>query len=169
MFLAEASIQLVPDGTLLLHLLMIGVMVFVLNRTLLKPVNRILVEREKQVEGSIEEARLLSAESEEKLRQYHTTLREARGEGDHPGRIVRQQPALHRGEGGLRAGEHCRQADVGDGQERRGARLRTSSRRWRRRMRRSGAASSWRRRRSADSTIRSRSCRSSSWCQAWTG
>ena len=81
MFLAEASIQLVPDGTLLLHLLMVGVMVFVLNRTLLKPINKILVEREKQVEGSIREAELLSAESEEKLKQYNTALREARSEG----------------------------------------------------------------------------------------
>ena len=41
MFLAEASIQLVPDGTLLLHLLMVAVMVFILNRTLLKPINQI--------------------------------------------------------------------------------------------------------------------------------
>ena len=81
MFLAEASIQLVPDGTLLLHLLMVGVMVFVLNRTLLKPINKILAERERQVEGSIQEAQQLSVETEEKLRQYNTTLREARTEG----------------------------------------------------------------------------------------
>ena len=81
MFLAEASIQLVPDGTLLLHLLMVGVMVFVLNRTLLKPINKILADREKQVEGSIEEAKLLSAETEEKVKKYNATLREARSEG----------------------------------------------------------------------------------------
>ena len=81
MFLAEASIQLVPDGTLLLHLLMVGVMVFILNRTLLKPINQILAEREKQVEGSIKEAQLMAAETEEKLRQYNATLREARTEG----------------------------------------------------------------------------------------
>ena len=41
MILAETSIQLVPDGTLLLHLLMVAIMVFVLNRTLLKPINQI--------------------------------------------------------------------------------------------------------------------------------
>ena len=81
MFLAEAAIQLVPDGTLLLHLLMVGVMVFVLNRTLLKPINQILAEREKQVEGSIREAQRLSAETEEKLRRYNAALREARTEG----------------------------------------------------------------------------------------
>lgn len=81
MFLAEASIQLVPDGTLLLHLLMVGVMVFVLNRTLLKPINKILVDREQQVEGSIKEAQLLAAQTEEKLQKYSAALREARTEG----------------------------------------------------------------------------------------
>jgi F-type H+-transporting ATPase subunit b len=81
MFLAESSIQLVPDGTLLLHLLMVAVMVFVLNRTLLKPVNQILAERERQVEGRLREAELLAAETEEKLKRYNATLREARAEG----------------------------------------------------------------------------------------
>ena len=81
MFLAETSIQLVPDGTLLLHLLMVGVMVFILNRTLLKPINQILAERDRQVEGRIKEAQLLAAETEEKLRRYNATLREARAEG----------------------------------------------------------------------------------------
>jgi len=81
MFLAEASIQLVPDGTLLLHLLMVAVMVFILNRTLLKPVNEILAERERQVAGRLREAEAMAAESEEKLRKYAATLREARAEG----------------------------------------------------------------------------------------
>jgi len=81
MFLAEASIQLVPDGTLLLHLLMVAVMVFVLNRTLLKPINEVLAEREKQVAGRLREAEALAAETEEKLRKYNATLREARAEG----------------------------------------------------------------------------------------
>ncbi|HET9525069.1 MAG TPA: ATP synthase F0 subunit B [Pyrinomonadaceae bacterium] len=81
MFLAEASIQLVPDGTLLLHLLMVAVMVFVLNRTLLKPINQILAERERQVEGRIREAKALTLETEEKLKRYNAALREARAEG----------------------------------------------------------------------------------------
>jgi F-type H+-transporting ATPase subunit b len=81
MFLAEASIQLVPDGTLLLHLLFIAVMVFVLNRTLLKPINKILADREKQIGGRLSEAQMLSAEAEEKLRKYHAALREARTDG----------------------------------------------------------------------------------------
>ena len=81
MFLAEASIQLVPDGTLLLHLLFIAVMVFVLNRTLLKPINQILAEREKQIGGRLSEAQKLSAEAEDKVKQYQAALREARADG----------------------------------------------------------------------------------------
>ena len=81
MFLAEASIQLVPDGTLLLHLLLVFVMVLVLNRTLLKPINQILAEREKQITGRRLEAHSLEAETQEKLRKYNEVLRDARTQG----------------------------------------------------------------------------------------
>jgi len=81
MILLEASIQLVPDGTLLLHLLMVGIMVFVLNRTLLKPINQILAEREKQIAGRLKEAEALATETQEKLAQYNDALREARTDG----------------------------------------------------------------------------------------
>lgn len=81
MILLEASIQLVPDGTLLLHLLMVGIMVFVLNRTLLKPINQILAEREKQIAGRLKEAEALAAETQEKMAQYNDALRDARAEG----------------------------------------------------------------------------------------
>ena len=81
MILAEASIQLVPDATLLLHLVLVVVMVFVLNRTLLKPINDILSEREKQITGRLKEAEAMAAESEEKLKKYNDTLREARAAG----------------------------------------------------------------------------------------
>jgi F0F1-type ATP synthase membrane subunit b/b' len=81
MILLEASIQLVPDGTLLLHLLMVGVMVFVLNRTLLKPINEILAERERQIAGRLKEAEAMAAETQEKLKKYNEALREARADG----------------------------------------------------------------------------------------
>ena len=81
MILLEASIQLVPDGTLLLHLVLVVVMVFVLNRTLLKPINDILSEREKQITGRLREAEAMAAESQEKLKQYNDSLREARAAG----------------------------------------------------------------------------------------
>jgi F-type H+-transporting ATPase subunit b len=83
MFLAESSIQLVPDGTLLLHLLVIGIMVAVLNRTLLKPINRILKEREELLAGRMSEAAKLRATRDEKLHAYQSALREARSEGYH--------------------------------------------------------------------------------------
>ena len=81
MFLAESSIQLVPDGTLLLHLLMVVVMVVVLNRTLLRPINRILEEREKHIAGRIDEARQMLQQREQTLGDYNLALREARSEG----------------------------------------------------------------------------------------
>ncbi|HKG61197.1 MAG TPA: ATP synthase F0 subunit B [Pyrinomonadaceae bacterium] len=81
MILAEAQIQLVPDATLLLHLVLVVVMVFVLNRTLLKPINDILSEREKQITGRLREAEAMAAESREKIKKYNETLREARGAG----------------------------------------------------------------------------------------
>ena len=81
LFLAEASIQLVPDGTLLLHLFFIAVMVFVLNRTLLRPINNILAEREKQITGRLDEAHALAVEADEKMKQYSAALRQARAEG----------------------------------------------------------------------------------------
>jgi F-type H+-transporting ATPase subunit b len=78
---AENSIQLVPDGTLLLHIAMILVMVFVLNATLFKPINRILEEREKRTHGRTGEARDILQRVEEKMAQYEHSLREARSEG----------------------------------------------------------------------------------------
>ena len=81
MILALMQIQLVPDGTLLLHLLMVGIMVFILNRTLLKPINQILAERDKQVTGRRAEAQRLAAESADKLRTYTEALHEARVDG----------------------------------------------------------------------------------------
>ena len=81
MVLLEATIQLVPDGTLLVHLLMVVVMVFILNRTLLKPINRILEERENQIAGRLEEAQRLEAEREQKLKQYNDALHAARVDG----------------------------------------------------------------------------------------
>ena len=81
MILAENSIQLVPDATLLLHLVFVVVMVVVLNRTLLKPINKILSDREEQISGRRREAEALAAESQEKLRKYNDTLRDARTTG----------------------------------------------------------------------------------------
>src|ERR1700704_2688008 len=78
--LAENSIQLVPDGTLILHVLIILVMVYVLNATLFKPINQILEAREKRTRGRLTEAQEILANVSEKLRQYERALRAARTE-----------------------------------------------------------------------------------------
>src|SRR5215216_2538293 len=78
---AENPIQLVPDGTLFLHIAIILVMVFVLNATLFKPIIRILEEREKRTRGRSGEAHEILQRVEEKVAHYEQSLREARGEG----------------------------------------------------------------------------------------
>lgn len=79
--LAENSIQLVPDGTLFLHIAIILLMVFVLNATLFKPINRILEERERRTRGRSGEAHDILQRVEEKVTRYEHALREARSEG----------------------------------------------------------------------------------------
>ena len=56
-------------------------MVFVLNATLFKPINRILEDREKRTRGRSGEAEDILQSVEEKVIQYERTLREARSEG----------------------------------------------------------------------------------------
>jgi F-type H+-transporting ATPase subunit b len=79
--LAGNSIQLVPDGTLLLHGLMILIMVVVLNRTLFRPINRILEERDRRTRGILSEAEQTLVRIDQSFRQYEQTLRGARAEG----------------------------------------------------------------------------------------
>ncbi len=78
---AENSIQLVPDGTIFLHIAIILIMVLVLNATLFKPINRILAERERRTRGRSGEAHDILQRVEEGLSNYERTLREARAEG----------------------------------------------------------------------------------------
>jgi F-type H+-transporting ATPase subunit b len=78
---AENSIQLVPDGTLFIHIALILVMVFVLNNTLFKPINRILEERERRTRGRSGEAKEILQRVEAATTNYERTLREARAEG----------------------------------------------------------------------------------------
>ena len=75
------SIQLVPDGTIVLHIAIIITMVFVLNRLLFKPINNILEEREHRTRGRSGEARETIRRVEESLANYENSLRIARAEG----------------------------------------------------------------------------------------
>jgi F-type H+-transporting ATPase subunit b len=84
------SIQLVPDGTLVIHIAIIITMVFLLKRTLFKPINRTLDERESQTRGRSKEARGIIERVESNLTRYEDSLRQARAEGY---RLLEQQQA----------------------------------------------------------------------------
>src|ERR687883_1873931 len=79
--LAEGSIQLVPDGTVFLHIAIIILMVYVLNATLFRPINRILAERERIARSGKGAAHDILKQVEENLTRYEEGLRSARAEG----------------------------------------------------------------------------------------
>lgn len=78
---AGNAIQLVPDGTLLFHLVLVVVMVGLLNVTFLKPINRILEERERRTKGRSSEAQIALEQVSQKLLEYERRMREARARG----------------------------------------------------------------------------------------
>jgi F-type H+-transporting ATPase subunit b len=78
---AEQSIQLFPDGTLFIHIALILLMIWVLNRTFFRPINRVIEEREKHKGGAGGEAEKLLGEVAEKESRYTKALLEARSEG----------------------------------------------------------------------------------------
>jgi len=74
--LAENSIQLIPDGTLALHVLLVVVMIGVLNLTLYGPLNRVLDERDRETKGR--EVRVVLAAVEMKVSRCERRLLESR-------------------------------------------------------------------------------------------
>jgi F0F1-type ATP synthase membrane subunit b/b' len=77
--LAEgAKIQLFPDGTIFIHIGMILLMIWILNRTLFRPINRILQSRENSTGGRSGEAQSILSQVAEKEAAYTNNLREVR-------------------------------------------------------------------------------------------
>ena len=79
--LAFQSVELVPNGTLLIHIALILLMIYVLNRTFFRPINRILESREKSKGGHSSEAEEILKTVEEKQSRYNTAMLEARSKG----------------------------------------------------------------------------------------
>lgn len=81
-FLAFAgqSIQLFPDGTLLIHIALILLMIWVLNRTFFRPINAIIEKRSRQKVGRGGEAEEILADVAEKQKRYERTMLEARSQ-----------------------------------------------------------------------------------------
>lgn len=79
-FAESGSVQLVPDGTLFIHIALILLMIYILNRTFFRPINRVIEEREKHQAGGSEAATLLSEVAEKETR-YNEAMLEARSKG----------------------------------------------------------------------------------------
>jgi F0F1-type ATP synthase membrane subunit b/b' len=75
------SIQLFPDGTLFIHIALILIMIWVLNRTFFKPINRVLASRDKSKFGPGGEAGKILSDALEKEAKLNKEMLGARTEG----------------------------------------------------------------------------------------
>lgn len=75
------SIQLFPDGSLFVHIFLILLMIWILNRTFFKPVNQVIASREKFRGGRNLEAEEILSSVTEKQQKYNAEIRGARTEG----------------------------------------------------------------------------------------
>ena len=75
------SIQLFPDGTLFIHVALILLMIWLLNRTFFKPISRLIESREKHKGGYGAEAESIRGQVSEKQAKYQKELLAARSEG----------------------------------------------------------------------------------------
>jgi len=100
-FLAFAeSIQLFPDGTIFLHIALILAMIYVLNRTFFRPINRVIESREKQKGGQGTEAENILRDAGDKESQYNKAVLDARSRGyeliekEHSAAVASREQAL---------------------------------------------------------------------------
>ena len=84
------GVQLVPDGSLIIHIVMILLMIFILNRTFFRPINRIIQARVKNQGGRYTEAEEILNQVSRKRSDYEANLLKARSEGYE---IIEQQRA----------------------------------------------------------------------------
>ena len=93
-----SAIQLIPDGTLFIHIAMILVMIFILNRTLFRPINKVLETRAKNTGGRSTEAQDILKQVANKETAYKTELQSVRNEGYELMETQRTQAVTERNE-----------------------------------------------------------------------
>lgn len=76
-----AGVQLVPDGSMLFHLVLILLMIFVLNKTFFRPINQILEARDKEKKTNMTEAEALLLEAKKNREKLEAELLQARNKG----------------------------------------------------------------------------------------
>jgi len=92
--LAEGALSI--DGSFLFIFFSIFLLIYILNRTLFKPINQVLEERERLGAGRIGEARRMLGEYEVRLKGYESRLRDARGEAYQRLEAERREATLKR-------------------------------------------------------------------------
>ncbi len=81
MYFLAAAVQLVPDGTVFIHIALILLMIWILNRTFFRPINRIIDARERNKGGRFGEAESILREVSEKQTKYNQAMTDARLKG----------------------------------------------------------------------------------------
>lgn len=81
LLLFAETIQLFPDGTLFIHIAIILAMIWILNRTLFRPINRVIESREKNKGGHSSEAVAILKDIETKEAKYAQEMLDARSRG----------------------------------------------------------------------------------------
>jgi len=75
------KVQLIPDGTILIHIGMILLMIWILNRTFFKPIQQVIESREGKKGGSRGPAAEILDQVAEKKASYESEIRKTRLEG----------------------------------------------------------------------------------------
>lgn len=92
------EVRLVPDGTMLIHIALILIMIWILNRTFFRPINRILESRERNKGGRSVEAQEILKQVGEKQTRYNQAMLQARSEGYEIIETERNTATVHRQE-----------------------------------------------------------------------
>ncbi len=80
LFAFAETVQLLPDGSLFIHIGMILLMIYILNRTFFRPINRVIEARVKNKGGRFTEAEEILNKVNKKQTAYEADLLKARSE-----------------------------------------------------------------------------------------
>jgi F-type H+-transporting ATPase subunit b len=81
MVLAFAGVDLIPNGFLLIHIAIVLLMIYILNRTFFRPINRVLESRERTKKTHLTEAEEILLKAKQKRETYDAEMLKARNEG----------------------------------------------------------------------------------------
>ena len=81
LFAFAETVQLLPDGSMFIHIGMILLMIYILNRTFFRPINRVIEARVKNKGGRFTEAEEILNQVNKKQSDYEADLLKARSKG----------------------------------------------------------------------------------------